>query len=106
MKASDRAAGIGGEVLGVSGRLEGGALKRTILFHADILGFVLLLGTMGAIAQPNSYQQTNLVSDMAGGGAHTDPRLINPWGIAFVPGQPEPRLLRIAVFPAKYRNKG
>ncbi|MBZ5568388.1 MAG: TIGR03118 family protein [Acidobacteriia bacterium] len=25
---------------------------------------------------------------MAGAAAHTDPRLINPWGIAFVPGQP------------------
>jgi uncharacterized protein (TIGR03118 family) len=62
-------------------------LKREISFHAIIRGFVLLLGTMSAVAQTNSYQQTNLVSDMAGAAAHTDPKLINPWGIAIVPGQ-------------------
>ena len=62
-------------------------MKRQTLFHATIRGFVLLLGTMGAVAQTNSYQQTNLVSDMAGAAAHTDSKLINPWGIAFVPGQ-------------------
>ena len=62
-------------------------MKRQTLFHATIRGFVLLLGTMSAVAQ-NSYQQTNLVSDMAGAAAHTDPKLINPWGIAFVPGRP------------------
>jgi uncharacterized protein (TIGR03118 family) len=63
-------------------------LKRQTLFHATIFGFVLLFSTMSAVAQTNSYQQTNLVSDMAGAAAHTDPKLINPWGIAFVPGQP------------------
>jgi uncharacterized protein (TIGR03118 family) len=63
-------------------------VKRKILFHATIFGFVLLLGTMTAVAQTNSYQQTNLVSDMAGAAAHTDSKLINPWGISFVPGQP------------------
>jgi hypothetical protein len=63
-------------------------LKRQTLFHATIRGFVLLIGTMSAVAQTNSYQQTNLVSDMAGASAHTDPKLINPWGIAFVHGQP------------------
>jgi hypothetical protein len=62
-------------------------LKRKILFHAIIRGFVLLLGTMSAVAQTNSYQQTNLVSDLAGAAAHTDPKLINPWRIAIVPGQ-------------------
>jgi uncharacterized protein (TIGR03118 family) len=63
-------------------------VKRKFLFHATICGFVLLFGTMSAVAQTNSYQQTNLVSDMAGAAAHTDPRLINPWGIAVAPGQP------------------
>ncbi len=42
----------------------------------------------GAAAQTNSYQQTNLVSDVAGMASHTDPKLINPWGISFFPGQP------------------
>ena len=63
-------------------------MKRKILFHATILGFVVLLGVTNTLAQTNSYQQTNLVSDMTGAAAHTDPKLINPWGIAFVPGQP------------------
>lgn len=65
----------------------GGVLKRTSLFHESVLRFVML-GTISAVAQTNSYQQTNLVSDMAGAAAHTDPKLINPWGIALVPGQP------------------
>ena len=63
-------------------------MRRNSLFHATIRGFVLLFATMSAVAQTNSYQQTNLVSDMAGAAAHTDPKLINPWGISFVPGQP------------------
>jgi uncharacterized protein (TIGR03118 family) len=63
-------------------------LKRHILFFATIRGLVLLLGTVCAVAQTNSYQQTNLVSDLAGAAAHTDPKLINPWGLAFAPGQP------------------
>jgi len=63
-------------------------LKRKTSFHATIFGFVLLLGTMSAVAQADSYQQTNLVSDMAGAAAHTDPKLINPWGISLFPGEP------------------
>jgi uncharacterized protein (TIGR03118 family) len=31
------------------------------------------------------YSQTNLVSDIAGLAAHTDSRLVNPWGISFGP---------------------
>jgi uncharacterized protein (TIGR03118 family) len=63
-------------------------VKRKNSFHATIFGLVLLLGTMSAVAQTDSYQQMNLVSDMAGVAAHTDPKLINPWGISFFPGQP------------------
>ncbi|PYV55900.1 MAG: TIGR03118 family protein [Acidobacteria bacterium] len=38
--------------------------------------------------RPSSgFLQTNLVSDTPGTAAHTDPFLINPWGIAFEPGQ-------------------
>jgi uncharacterized protein (TIGR03118 family) len=62
-------------------------VKRKFLF-LTILGLVLSFGVGSAVAQTNSYQQTNLVSDMAGVAAHTDPKLINPWGISFVPGQP------------------
>ena len=63
-------------------------MKRKISFHATIFGLVLLLGTMSAVAQTGSYQQMNLVSDMAGGAAPPAPKLVNPWGISFFPGQP------------------
>jgi uncharacterized protein (TIGR03118 family) len=53
-----------------------------------ILGLVFCFGVMSAVAQTNSYQQTNLVSDMAGVANNTDQKLINPWGISFFPGQP------------------
>jgi len=33
-------------------------------------------------ASSSAYQQTNLVSDMAGMAAFTDPHLINPWGVS------------------------
>jgi uncharacterized protein (TIGR03118 family) len=40
------------------------------------------------MANRGGFQQTNLVADVAGTAAHTDPGLLNPWGIAFEPGQP------------------
>ena len=63
-------------------------MKHPTLFRAIVGGFALLVGSASAVAQASSYQQTNLVSDLAGAAVHTDPKLINPWGIAFVPGQP------------------
>ena len=36
----------------------------------------------------NGFLQTNLVADTAGVAQHTDPTLLNPWGVAFAPGQP------------------
>ena len=63
-------------------------MKHPTLFRAIVGGFALLVGSVSAVAQASSYQQTNLVSDLAGAAVHTDPKLINPWGIAFVPGQP------------------
>ena len=62
-------------------------MKRKALFSV-ILALVLSLGVTIAMAQTDTYEQRNLVSDMAGVAAHTDPKLINPWGISFVPGQP------------------
>jgi uncharacterized protein (TIGR03118 family) len=46
------------------------------------------IGVSSATAAPgtNSYTQTNLVSDTAGMAKVTDPNLVNPWGVAFVPG--------------------
>ena len=53
-------------------------------FLLSTLGVGLL--TTAVAAQTTAYQQTNLVSDVSGSAAHTDPLLINPWGIAFQPG--------------------
>jgi uncharacterized protein (TIGR03118 family) len=45
-------------------------------------------GNMQApISSSSGFRQTNLVSDTAGTAAHNDPNLVNPWGIAFEPGQ-------------------
>jgi uncharacterized protein (TIGR03118 family) len=46
------------------------------------------LPLLSAHAQTNSYKQTNLVSDTAGMAANADSKLVNPWGIAFIPGNP------------------
>jgi uncharacterized protein (TIGR03118 family) len=55
-------------------------------------GFLLCIGVMAAAdtghVRPrarNAYQQHNLVSDGAIEADHTDPDLVNPWGIAFNP---------------------
>lgn len=60
------------------------------MFRSRVL-FLLVLAMLAfeSFAQTNnSYQQTNLVSDVNGQAAHTDSALVNPWGISFVPGQP------------------
>lgn len=51
------------------------------------LGFTLLLFPAFSFAH-NAYNQTDLVSDLAGVATHTDSQLVNPWGIAFFPGNP------------------
>lgn len=64
-------------------------MKRVLLSSIVALGAVAaaIAGSVWA-ASPNSYTQTNLVADTAGMAAHTDPNLLNPWGIAFLPGNP------------------
>ena len=79
------------------GRLAGVAL-------VSALGLVLM-GTSGPATaadgpggthqgnqhQPNrqsTYQQTNLVADVAGKAQVTDPHLVNPWGVSYGPTSP------------------
>lgn len=50
-----------------------------------LAGAVLLAGTYSAHAQ-SAFLETDLVSDIAGRAAFTDPHLVNPWGL--VPGGP------------------
>ena len=80
------------------------------------------------LAQSNAdsrfYKQTNLTSDIPGLAKNTDPTLVNPWGISFVPsnpfwisdnnsglstlydGQGNPQSLVVAVPPAKGEKTG
>jgi len=49
------------------------------------LGVALVLASNAAMAQ---YQVTNLVSSQAGQAKHTDPLLVNAWGLTYAPGSP------------------
>ena len=44
--------------------------------------------TSTSAADPTTYVQTNLVSDIAGLALATDPHLVNPWGVSFRTGSP------------------
>jgi uncharacterized protein (TIGR03118 family) len=60
-------------------------------FWTFVLGLVCIsaLPLPSAHAQTNSYKQTNLVADTAAPmAAHMDAKLVNPWGIAYIPGSP------------------
>jgi uncharacterized protein (TIGR03118 family) len=57
--------------------------KRRLLFGL----FMTLAIPAGLWAQQPGYFQTNLVSNTAGIANTTDPQLLNPWGISFLPGQ-------------------
>lgn len=43
----------------------------------------LIAGTRPALADHGSYQVRKLVSDVPGAAEHTDPNLVNAWGVAF-----------------------
>ena len=49
-------------------------------FHSD--------PTSADAADAAIYVQTNLVSDIPGLAMATDPHLVNPWGVSFLPGSP------------------
>src|ERR1700677_3710388 len=53
-----------------------------------LLAATVTLGiSSSAQAQQTGFMQTNLVSNTAGAATTTDPQLLNPWGISFLPGQ-------------------
>jgi len=67
-------------------------VKRKIAILFTALGVTGTFVACGGYSQaPGShnrnFQQTDLVADIAGTAAHTDPLLLNPWGIAFEPGR-------------------
>jgi hypothetical protein len=49
------------------------------------LGLVLVFVSSTAVAQ---YQLTNLVSNQVGVAPHTDPLIVNAWGLVHAPGSP------------------
>src|SRR6266481_5216266 len=69
-------------------------IPRRLLASVIVLPLLLLLALpAAALAQTNSgsqgfYQQTNLVSDIAGVAKFTDPNLVNPWGLSHSPTSP------------------
>jgi uncharacterized protein (TIGR03118 family) len=58
--------------------------NRSIAFTA-CLGLVLTFVSNAAQAQ---YQLTNLVSNQVGAARHTDPLIVNAWGLVHAPGSP------------------
>jgi uncharacterized protein (TIGR03118 family) len=60
-------------------------MQRRIISFAVTVGVALMLAASSAMAQ---YQLTNLVSNLAGQAKHTDPLLVNAWGLAYGPGGP------------------
>src|ERR1700679_262605 len=57
-----------------------------ILRHSVVSGLVLYSLSEAAIA--GTVVQTDLVSDVPGLAANTDPNLKNPWGVSFAPTSP------------------
>lgn len=62
-------------------------MKLRIVFYLGLL-FGFSLGPTNSIAQTIAFRQTNLVSNVPNVANNITPRLANPWGLAFLPGQP------------------
>ncbi len=60
------------------------------VFGSTVLGPTGTTGRMLKIVPrlPTTYFQQNLISDLPGVANHTDPNLVNPWGIAYGPTTP------------------
>src|SRR5437879_5484073 len=52
------------------------------------LGVSAAIGSVCSARAQSAYAQHNLVSDVPGLADHTDPNLLNPWGIAFSAASP------------------
>ncbi len=55
---------------------------------SSVLPLMLLGGALASAANLNSYNQTNLTSDLPGVAQNQDPQLVNPWGLAASPTSP------------------
>ena len=61
---------------------------RTVSYFGLFFLFGFLFAVASVNAQTVGYRQTNLASDLPNMAHTVTPNLINPWGIAFLPGQP------------------
>lgn len=62
--------------------------KKIIAAALGIVALCLATQNLPAQSKTNTFQQTNLVSDLPGTAAHTDGALVNPWGISSSSGSP------------------
>lgn len=62
--------------------------QKIAVYFSSFFLFGFLLAAANASAQAISYRQTNLASNLPGVANHVVLGLVNPWGIAFLPGQP------------------
>jgi uncharacterized protein (TIGR03118 family) len=83
-RASRRKRNAGFTVVQIINKVKEDILKEPFLLFALLMTSVI---PSQLWAQQAGYFQTNLVSNTAGVGATTDPQLLNPWGIAILPGQ-------------------
>jgi uncharacterized protein (TIGR03118 family) len=60
-------------------------LLASVLARVSLAGLMLVFFSSMAAAQ---YKLTNLVSNQEGAAAHTDPLLVNAWGLVYGPGGP------------------
>src|ERR1035437_5478669 len=64
-------------------------IEKRVLARGLSIALVGLFSLSTALsAQPQHYTQTNLVSDIPGMAAVTDPNLVNPWGLSRSSGSP------------------
>jgi hypothetical protein len=65
-------------------------MKKSIRFNRSLLPILLMLGTcfVGAPRAQADFLQTDLVSDIPGLAALTDPELHNPWGMSHTDTSP------------------
>src|SRR5215831_440910 len=59
-----------------------GIMRSRVFLAPVVVGAGLSLLGVVATADNDGYKQTNLISDIAHLAKHTDPNLVNPWGVA------------------------
>ena len=58
------------------------ARRVRLTFALLLVASMATVGSLPAHAATNTFQQVNLLSDIPGLALHTDPNLVNPWGIS------------------------